>query len=225
MSKDNITDIDKVRRRRGAEGASPGADGQTVNQVQTGVKQAKNAVKQGADGRPAGAKDKLPRKKRTDFSIQAQVPADEKQAIVLHNLEVMSLGKLRDKNDLDEVQDRIRDYMKLCVKNQQLPTVAGLALAFGVDRTTLWTWVDNKSGVIKNPEVLDTLKVAHASIATLYEGLLTQNKIVPAAGFFMLVNNFGYKNQTDHVITAVTEQVLDTSDIAARAGLLDDSKD
>ena len=181
-------------------------------------------TKQVRKGRQPGAKDLKPRKKRYGGSITANIPPDEKQIIVRHNVELWSLGKLKDKNDENEVRERIRTYFSICEKNQQMPTVAGLALAFGVDRATLWDWMDGTRGTVKNPAVVDTIKEVYNLIASQYEGLLTQGKIVPVAGFFLMQNNFGYRNQTDHVVVAKPAEDPDTGDIAARAGLLTDGE-
>ena len=54
-----------------------------------------------------------------------------------------------------------------------------------------------------------------------YEQLLTEGKIIPVAGFFLLQNNYGYKQQTDHVITANQENNVTDDDIANKAGLID----
>ena len=200
------------------------------NQVKSGASAGKSGAKSGTNTELAKSgtkqvrgrgKDKVPRKKRTDFNINAQVPPDERQIILRHNVELWQLGKLKNRNDPEEVRERIGTYFSLCQKNQQMPTVAGLALSFGIDRATLWLWMDNKTGVIKNPEVLDTLKEVYNLIASQYEGMLTQGKIIPVAGFFLMQNNFGYKNQTDHVVVAQPAEEPGTEDIAARAGLLD----
>ena len=200
------------------------------NQVKSGASAGKSGAKSGTNTELAKSgtkqvrgrgKDKVPRKKRTDFNINAQVPPDERQIILRHNVELWQLGKLKNRNDPEEVRERIGTYFSLCQKNQQMPTVAGLALSFGIDRATLWLWMDNKTGVIKNPEVLDTLKEVYNLIASQYEGMLTQGKIIPVAGFFLMQNNFGYKNQTDHVVVAQAAEEPGTEDIAARAGLLD----
>lgn len=191
----------------------------------TGVVTSNSAgAKQVRKGRQPGAKDLKPRKKRYGGSITANIPPDEKQIIVRHNVEVWSLGKLQDRNNEEEVRERIATYFSICEKNQQMPTVAGLALAFGIDRATLWTWIDNKTGVIKNQEVLDTLKGVYNLISSQYEGMLTQGKITPVSAFFLLQNNFGYKNQTDHVVVAAAAEDPETGDIVARAGLLTDGE-
>ena len=232
-TKNNITAIDTARRkRRGAERGSGAEDGQMIVQNDTGLKSPKNDLKTGAEdgggnqvrrtGRKSGTKDVSPRKKRVDFNVNAQVPADEKQAIVQYNAALFSLGKMNDPNDIDEVNERLQTYFDLSVKYAQVPTVAALALALGIDRRTLWTWMEQKSGTIKSPEVMDTLKRVYNMISAQYEGLLTQGKIIPVAGFFLMQNNFGYRNQTDHVVVAAADPEPDTNDIAARAGLLED---
>lgn len=213
---DDQTPISGTDASNGAvlcETDTSGADG-------TGAEKKKQVRK----GRQPGAKDLKPRKKRYGGSITANIPPDEKQLIVRHNVEVWSLGKLKDKNNEEEVRERIVTYFSICEKNQQMPTVAGLALAFGVDRATLWDWMDGTRGTVKNPAVVDTIKEVYNLIASQYEGMLTQGKIVPVAGFFLMQNNFGYRNQTDHVVVAKPAEDPDTGDIVARAGLLTDGE-
>lgn len=227
----NVTPITHARAKRTKQkSASQVQNGQSVQIDQTGLKSPENALKCDADnqvrktGRKPGTKDVVPRKKRTDFNISDQIPADEKQQIVRYNVELFSLGKLKDPNDEEEVRERLVTYFSISEKYQQVPTVAGLALALGIDRRTLWTWMEQKVGTIKNPVVMDTLKHVYNMIASQYEGMLTQGKIVPVAGFFLMQNNFGYKNQTDHVVVAAGDPEPDTADIAARAGLLEEGE-
>ncbi len=194
-------------------GAGSGADKLGTDLAKSGTNQVRKSGQRG--------KDKVPRKKRTDFNLSEQVPADEKQLIVRYNVELFNLGKLKDPNDYDEVRERLATYFSISDRYQQVPTVAGMALALGIDRRTLWTWMEQKVGVIKNQAVMDTLKRVYNMITSQYEGLLTQGKIVPVAGFFLMQNNFGYKNQTDHVVVAQAAEDPGTEDIAARAGLLE----
>lgn len=58
-------------------------------------------------------------------------------------------------------------------------------------------------------------------INTQYEELLTEGKMIPVGAFFLMQNNHGYRNQTDHVVVAQQAEEPNTDDIAARAGLLD----
>lgn len=173
-------------------------------------------------GRRKGSKDIVPRKKRTDSSIQDVIPDDTKQKIICHDIMVRKLGKISDPNNLDEIDNRIDQYLSLCIDNAVSPTVSGLALALGINRRTLWTWISEKNGTIKNPEVMDTLKGVYSQIETQYEELLTEGKIVPVSAIFLMKNNHGYKDQTDHIVTARTEQQETEETLLDRAGLLTD---
>lgn len=173
-------------------------------------------------GRPKGSKDIKPRKRRQDSNQLAVIAEDDRIKILSHDIEVMKLGRLKDKNDPDEVHNRIMDYYAICAKNTIMPTVSGLALSLGIDRTTLWLWMDNRREDIKNKEVVDILKNAYAQINTQYEELLTQGKMIPVSAFFLMQNNHGYKQQTDHVITAKQEEPESVEDITNRAKLLSD---
>lgn len=141
---------------------------------------------------------------------------------MIHNMQLMKLGKMSDPNNLSELCDRIEKYMNLCIDNDVCPTVASFALALGVDRSTLWNWINERNGAIKNPAVLDTLKNVYSSIAAQYEALLTENKIVPVSAIFLMKNNHGYKDQTDHIITARQDQQETEENLIDRAGLLTD---
>lgn len=170
-------------------------------------------------GRPKGSKDTAKRKTRYDNN-QFCIPADDRARVLSHDMEVMQLGKLKNRNDNTELLERIKLYYSICLKNSIMPTVAGLALALGIDRATLWDWINNRQGSIKNPEVIDTLKSVYAQINAQYEELLTQGKMIPVSAFFLMQNNHGYKQQTDHVISAPSDNTLSIADISDRAGLL-----
>ena len=166
-------------------------------------------------------KDKAPRKKRID-SIQNVASDDNKRKIILHDISVMNLPRLEDINDYKQLSNRVTEYFTLCVNNAVSPTVAGLALALGVDRATLWNWLNGKTGRIKSQECFDLLKRTYDAINTQYEEMLTDGKIIPVSAFFLMKNNHGYRDQTDHVITA-RQEVTDTEEtILERANLLTD---
>lgn len=166
-------------------------------------------------------KDKHPRKKRNDSSINTLFDDNTRQKIVSHDLQVMQLGKLKDVNNVEELTERITTYFRICVQNAVCPTVAGFALSLGIDRRTLWAWLEGKNGVIKNPEVRDTLKSVYSAIAAQYEEMLTEGKIVPVSAFFLMKNNHGYKDQTEYTLTARTEQPDTEDTVIDRAMLLE----
>lgn len=171
-------------------------------------------------GRPKGSKNSV-KTSRPDKSVNKSLPEDERKRILSFNMALLRLNKV-DKNNVQQVSDRVNDYMSICERYNILPTVASFALAFGIDRVTLWTWINNKNDVIKNPEVLNILKSIYSSINAQYEVMLTEGKIIPVSGFFMLQNNYGYRNTTDHVITTAAENNENIIDIVNRANLMDD---
>ena len=52
--------------------------------------------------------------------------------------------------------------------------------------------------------------------------MLSTGKINPVAAIFLMKNNFGYKDQTDHVLTAKQEITETEESLIDRAGLLTD---
>ena len=172
-------------------------------------------------GRPKGSTDIKPRKTRQDNS-QLCISSDDRLNILKFNRALMKFKRITDRNDFDLMSARVDSYLELCEQHEILPTVAGLALAFGIDRVTLWDWISEARGTIKNQEVVNLLKTVYASINTQYEELLTQGKMIPVSAFFLMQNNHGYKQQTDHVITAKQDDQETVSDITDRAGLLTD---
>lgn len=169
-------------------------------------------------------KDKQPRKRRIDNSIQTIASDDTKRKIIFHDITVRKLGKVSDINNPVEVNDRIETYLSICMNNSVAPTVAGLALAFGVDRKTLWTWIEERAGTIKNEECRNALKAVYSAITAMYEELLTEGKIIPVSAFFLMKNNHGYKDQTDHIVTARQEQPETEETLLNRANLLTDGE-
>ena len=154
-------------------------------------------------------------------NIQSCVPDDIKQKILSFNMILYKLPKITDRNDTIQIQTRTDQYFSLCIEHAITPTVAGFAFSLGIDRRTLWTWINNKNDVIKNQTVIDILKTAYDFINNSYEQLLTEGKIVPVSAFFLLQNNYGYKQQTDHVITTEQNNNVTDEDIYNKADLLD----
>ena len=172
-------------------------------------------------GRPKGSVDKTERKTRKD-NTQFVVAEDDRIRMMRFNRILMKLEKIKEKDNPDIIQARIDQYLELCEQNKIMPTVSGLALSFGINRATLWDWMTNTRGTVKNAECVDILKTAYAAINTQYEELLTEGKMIPVSAFFLLQNNHGYKNQTDHVISANQDNPIALTDITTRAGLLEE---
>ena len=163
-------------------------------------------------------KDIKPRKHRSDGIVNGTTPENRK-AILLHNLQIAGLHKI-DPNDPQQLSERIGQYFTICEQNDIPPAVAGFALSLGVDRRTLWAWMTGERKTIKDPVCVDLLKNAYTLINAQYEDLLNTGKINPVAAIFLMKNNYGYKDQTDHVITARQDQPETESELLERAELL-----
>ena len=154
-------------------------------------------------------------------NIQCCVTDEVKRKILAFNMVLFHLPKITDRNDYTQIQDRTDLFFNLCIQHGITPTLAGYSLSLGIDRHTLYNWLNNKTEYIKNTECFHVIKNAYDFINSSYENLLTEGKIVPVSGFFLLQNNYGYKQQTDHVITANTNDNVTDNDIYNRAALYD----
>lgn len=144
--------------------------------------------------------EKIVKQKRPKRSEQLQVqtdPGDNTQYLT-NALELYSLPPI-DTNDGGQVKERIEEYFRIMAKNDMKPSVSGMALALGVDRRTLWTWVSGKTG--RKPEVLDTIKKAYDILNLMMEDYMQNGKINPVSGIFLMKNNFGYADKQEVVVT------------------------
>jgi hypothetical protein len=141
--------------------------------------------------------------------------------MINYTVALSSLPKIN-YNDITQVKQRIHEFYTISAEYDYKLTVAALALSFGISRITLFTWLTGKSEAVKNKECINTLKAVDDSINTQYEILMNNGKINPVAGIFLMKNNLGYKDTTDHVITANSEPAFTLTDITEKAGLLED---
>lgn len=105
-----------------------------------------------------------------------------------------------DRNNLAAVQERLNDFFRLYAENDMKPTVAGMAMALGMNRRTLWAIThDAPLGGRGNystlpQDVTDTIKKAYFLLENLWETYMASGKINPMAGVFLGVNNYGYQD-------------------------------
>ena len=141
---------------------------------------------------------------------------------LMANIELMNMPDI-DVMDAGQVEQRINDYFKLYAKHDMRPTVAGLAMALGLDRRRLW---EIKTGAPVGgtgkqhlpPETLDSIKKAYFLMENLWETYMNSGKINPVSGIFLGKNNFGYQDKTEYVLTPnqKTENDYDAEDIRKR---------
>ena len=82
-------------------------------------------------GRPKGTGGN----KRPDSTAQLQ-PGDNRKYLT-HDLRMWDWPDV-DMKKPEQVKERIGQYFQICAEDDMKPSVAGMALAFGIDRKTLW---------------------------------------------------------------------------------------
>ena len=130
----------------------------------------------------------------------AQLEPGENAKYVKHSLAMMDWKK-PDMKSVEAVQERMRNYFQLCADNDMKPSFAGMALAFGVDRRTMWKWCnDVPGGRHLAPEIRETLKKGQQILNAQMEDYMQNGKINPVSGIFLMKNNMGYTDQQEVVL-------------------------
>lgn len=137
--------------------------------------------------------------KKKPYQVPNLEPGDNTKYIN-HSMTIMK-WKTPDMNDLEAVEKRCFDYFDLCAQNDMKPTFAGFALAFGVDRMTMWRWCNNQPRSRDlSDSVRDTIKKARDLINAQMEDFMQNGKINPVAGIFLMKNNMNYTDQQEVVL-------------------------
>lgn len=157
-------------------------------------------------------------------------PGDNTKFLTL-NMELFNLEKI-DLHDEESVTKRLQDYFSIYAKYDVKPTVAGMAMALGMNRRTLIAIVnDYATGgagykTALPQEVALVIKKAHYLLENLWENYSTNGKLNPVMAIFLGKNNFGYQDKTEYVLTPNTQQDndYDAEDIRKRY-LIDSQND
>ena len=125
-----------------------------------------------------------------------------------------------DLKDPEQVQARLNEYFNIQYDADLKPTVAGMAMALGIDRRRLW---EIRADVANRNQDLptltrDSIKKAYDFMENLWENYMQNGKINPVSGIFLGKNNFGYQDKTEYVVTPNVNNDSDYSaeDIKAR---------
>ena len=137
-------------------------------------------------------------------------PGDNTKFLQL-NMELFNMEKI-DLHDEEAVAKRLDEYFALYAKYDTKPTVAGMAMALGMNRRTLIAIVNDYatggSGykTALPQEVALLIKKAHSLLENLWENYSTNGKINPVTAIFLGKNNFGYQDKTEYVVTPNVHQ-------------------
>lgn len=105
-----------------------------------------------------------------------------------------------DINDPAQVESRIQWYFQHCADKELKPSVAGLALALGVDRSTLHNW--GTGNTRNNQPHFDMIKRARDFIIYGTEIYAQDGKMNPAIAIFLLKNHGGYTDTQQITVEA-----------------------
>ena len=113
------------------------------------------------------------------------------------------------------MRERLSEYFNIYGEADLKPTVAGMAMALGVDRRRLWAIANDQptggGGKLMNipSESADLIKKAYEILETSMEAYANAGKINPVMSIFMMKNHFGYQDKTEYVLTPNQKQESD----------------
>ena len=143
------------------------------------------------------------------------------------SMQLFNLPKV-DLANPEQVQDRLEEYFQIHFNADLKPTVAGMAMALGIDRRRLW---EIRSGAKMGgtteydlpTATLVSIKKAYDFMENLWENYMQNGKINPVSGIFLGKNNFGYVDKQEHVVTPNTRNDSDYDAEAIKQRYLTDS--
>ena len=154
-------------------------------------------VKKGR-GRPKGTGGNK-RPDRTDAMTPKTEPGDNRRYLA-HSMAMFDWLDV-DMKEPEQVRERIGQYLDLCAKDDMKPSVAGLALAFGVDRKTIWAWANGVDSAYLPTESRNFIKKVYQLLNAQMEDYAQNGKINPVAAIFLMKNHFGYVDKQEMVLT------------------------
>ena len=174
------------------------------------------------------AKPKMkPRGKNIGETLAPVTEPGDNSKYISVSLQLFNLPTI-DLHDPEQVQSRLGEYFRIHIDADLKPTVAGMAMALGIDRRRLW---EIKSGNYHTSKGLadlptlttDSIKKAYDFLETLWENYMHNGKINPVSGIFLGKNNFGYQDKTEYVVTPNVHSDSDYSAEDIRSRYLSDS--
>ena len=167
---------------------------------------------------------KKPRGKNIGETLAPVTEPGDTQKYMGVSMQLFSLPAI-DLHKPELVQERLELYFKIHFDADLKPTVAGMAMALGLDRRRLW---EIKTDVANRNQDLptltrDSIKKAYDFLENLWENYMNNGKINPVSGIFLAKNNFGYQDKTEYVVTPNMNNDSDYSAEDIRARYLTDS--
>ena len=130
-------------------------------------------------GRPKGTGGN----KRPDKSdaMSVHMEPGENRKYITHSLRMWD-WETPDMKEPAQVKERIGQYLEICAEDDMKPSVAGMALAFGVHRKTLWAWANGIDSDYLPPASRDLIKKSVSIFERTDGRLRTERKGQPCHG-------------------------------------------
>lgn len=154
------------------------------------------------------------------FKGEVNANAGDNAKILALNMRLFQMPDIKI-TDPPSVKSRLAEFFQLYAEYDMKPTVAGMAMALGIDRRRLW---EIKVGQYRGelpPEVGDSVKRAYRVLENMWETYMNSGKINPVSGIFLGKNNYGYQDRSEYIVTpnAQSESQFSAEDIARRYAL------
>ena len=177
-----------------------------------------NAPKRRSRGRPKGSKNK--KIKMVELTQNYTGEASEIGATVAAADRWRKMGRQKGASKMtdEELQERVDEYFEYCALNNEFPTKPSLANALGVTSRAVSYWQTGGRGSPKRREIIESAMLAIEAIAL---DRTLNGKIHPTTFIFMAKNNFGWRDQTDVVLTPNNP----LGDVASEKELLEKYRD
>lgn len=158
-----------------------------------------------------GPKPKRNRPDLANFGQENVQPGDNAK-FLSHAMAVMNMPEINIA-DVDQVEQRIGEYLTLCAQNDMKPTVKGFCNALGITRQTLFDW---RHGNFRAETHQAVIVKAYGLLEELWESYMQNGKINPVSGIFLGKNNFGYQDKQEYVLTPNQQNTVDPETIEAK---------
>lgn len=161
-----------------------------------------------ADGeRKADLPDSVLKRKQVEREESGEcygvTDASDAKKYMESSLEMWDLPEI-EIEDPKQVEERIKWYFRHCGEKEIKPSVAGLSVALGVHRTTLFNWA--KGNTRNNQPHLNLIKRAVNIILYNIEAYSQDGKMNPAIAIFLLKNHGGYTDVQQLTVEAKQQE-------------------
>ncbi len=121
---------------------------------------------------------------------------------IYHAVQLSRLGKVNF-DDPHEILDRTEDYLQSCIDYGIKPNLAGYALALGFNsvKGLQRCFADKRM----QKDCSDAVSKGYLIIEEIIVGYMLDQRIMPATAIFTLKNHFGYKDETDFNVRAISD--------------------